>query len=174
MLDESWIYWAAWRLSSRSQPASWETFLYSLPTPTDWFLFASEEERNEEESRRLWVEGYECRGSLFVLYSLLLFIYFSTSYFQYQDHGHEKDIPIVWEQWTGSRAKTANRNTMPRTASIDACTEHVCCLFFFGIFNYIMIQRGDETLFQHTGRVVVVLACKISARQSRPIRNKSS
>lgn len=87
------IYCFAW---SQGSTASWEYNSYSLCTPREQ-IDCLREERIEEEfaSRRL-------RVSRFLFCFLVAFQHFFPSYFQYQDHGHDKRTRIqLWEKLDG-------------------------------------------------------------------------
>lgn len=131
------------KLNSNSPPQSPRNSFHSRKTsertPTDWFLeevCGEARKKNEEELRESKVKRFEF---LLLLRSPFFLNTISTSYFQYQDHGHDDDCVRTTRWRLFMYSKRASLGWL---------------LFFldFGVFNYIMESTrrqcvsGDETI----------------------------
>lgn len=129
---------------------------------------------------------------LFVHISTIFIHFFSFLFlhtFQYQDHGQGRDedskrrIQLCEKNWTSSKKKITiiknehDRRRRRRMMFFDGrsllgwlplLSLQVTCVFFFGILNYIMIHRADETIHHHTvfGEQLFRLSANVAGEHS--------
>lgn len=130
--------------------ASWESLLFCIlrqpQQQIDSCLRARKKEESSLASRRLRMSRFA------FLFCLLFYILFNFIFSISRSRPRERAESCVRMAAAKTWSTTLQRLFLYR--------EHV---LFRRIFNYVMIQRGDETLFQHTGRVAA-----IPARRSLP------